>query len=149
DICRERRSQPAGCFDLQIARKYEEWGRWKEAEQEYIQAGRSGVPCVRKLALAAIQELRKHRPPDESNFELELAATYSRAGAAKEAEQHYMAAGKDRTEDERNKALTGIDSVRKSDNFNVELALAQLYSRLGAHREVEQHYTAAAKDGTA
>jgi hypothetical protein len=148
DICRARPNEPAGCFDLRLARKYEEWGRWKEAEQEYIQAGRIGAPCVRKEALEAIQQLKKHRPRDESNFELDLGETYSKEGAWKESEQHYSAAGRDRTEEEWKKPLKVIEKIRESENFNFELAVADKYKNLGALPEAEQHYSAAGKEGT-
>ena len=149
DICRPQRKEPAGCFDLRLARDYEKWERWKEAEQEYIQAGRTGAPCVRKEALEAIQKLRAHRPKDESNFEFELGQDYSARGALTEAEQHYSVAGKDRTEVERKNAREAIKAARQHENFNFELALARHYSELGAWKEAEQHYSAAGNVGTA
>src|SRR5262249_31760689 len=76
DVCRPQRNEPNGCFDLRLARKLEEWERWKEAEQEYIQAGRIGAACVRKEAFEALQRLKQHRPKDEDNFEFELGETY-------------------------------------------------------------------------
>jgi hypothetical protein len=171
DICRTQRNQPRGCFDLQLARKYEGWERWKEAEQEYIQAGRVGAPCVRKEALDALDKLNNLQPiipvsncsdqpcrttacecskrqPNDSNFEFDLGEHYRQLGASKQAEEHYASAGKDQAASEWPKTLEEIDVARQQKDFNFELALAGKYLGLGASREAEQRYSAAGKEGT-
>ncbi len=109
----QTRQQPAGMFDLQVARLYESLHRWKEAEQEYIQAGRIGAPCVKKEALAAIERLKVHRPSDEENFEFELGKFYEDDHAWKEAEQHYAAAAKDAPKPVRDLVLERLKNVRE------------------------------------
>jgi hypothetical protein len=152
--------EPAGCFDLRLARKYQEWERWKEAEQEYIQAGRIGAPCVRKEALDAIERLKLLRAKDAESSELDLADKYLSEGAWKEAEQHYAAAWKDSTGDQRNKAWEGIVAARRGCTFRIidehqkarcnsfESNIADQYYSEGSWKEAEQHYAAAGKDGT-
>jgi len=110
---RRTRTRPAGLFDLEVARLYEGHGRWKEAEQEYLQAGRIGAPCVKKEALAAIERLRIHRPPDEENFEFELGQLYEGDHDWKDAEQHYAASAKDATKTVRDKALDAVKRMRE------------------------------------
>jgi len=107
------RPEPTGMFDLQVARLYEGQGRWKEAEQEYLQAGRIGAPCVKKEALAAIERLRIHRPPDEENLEFELGRLYEGDHAWKDAEQHYAASAKDATKPVRDKALDAVKRMQE------------------------------------
>lgn len=150
DICRDQRNEPRGCFDLRLARNFEEWGRWKEAEQEYIQAGRIGAPCVRKEAIQAIRNLKQNRQKDAENFELEVGKKYSGEGSWKEAERHYSAAGTDSTTDERFEALNGITAARKAGRAeNFELSVADEYFKEGAWKEAEQYYLAAGKGTTA
>ncbi len=105
--------QPAGMFDLQVARLYENLHRWKEAEQEYLQAGRIGAPCVKKEVLAAIERLKIHRASDEENFEFELGKVYKDSHRWKEAEQHYTAAAKDAPKPVRDQALEDVKRVRE------------------------------------
>jgi hypothetical protein len=107
------RRQPAGMFDLQVARLYESLNRWNEAEQEYIQAGRIGAPCVKKEALAAIERLKIHRPSDEENFEFELGTFYEDDHAWKEAEQHYASAAKDAPKPVRDLVLARLKNVHE------------------------------------
>ena len=110
---RKVRPEPAGMFDLEIARRYEKQSRWKEAEQEYLQAGRVGAPCVKKEALAAIERLSAHRPSDEENFESELGRFYEDNHNWKEAEQHYGTAAKDAPKPVRDRAMQDVKRVRE------------------------------------
>ena len=104
--------QPNGMFDLEVARFYEQQDRWKEAEQEYLQAGRVGTREIKQEAITAIQRLKNHRPSEPENFEFELAELYKEKGAWKEAEQHYAAAAKDAPKPVRDRALSGIKEAR-------------------------------------
>ena len=106
-------------FDLKVARFYEQQERWKEAEQEYLQAGRIGAPCVKKEAIAAIQRLKNHRPSEAENFEFDLAELYKERGAWKEAEQHYAVAAKDAPKPVRDRALSGIKEARDHRRFEI------------------------------
>jgi hypothetical protein len=107
------RRQPAGMFDLEAARRYEKLSRWKEAEQEYLQAGRVGAPCVRKEALAAIERLSVHRSADYENFDFELGKMYEDNHEWKDAEQHYAAAAKDAPRAVRDRLLLDVKRVRE------------------------------------
>jgi hypothetical protein len=86
--CGRRAHDPRAYLISKLQNSYESHGRWKDAEQEYLQAGRIGAPCVKKEALAAIERLRIHRPPDEDNFEFELGQLYEGDHDWKDAEQH-------------------------------------------------------------
>jgi len=147
DICRLRPKEPPGCFDLRLARKYEDWQQWKDAEQEYIQAGRIGARCVRIEALAAIERLKARRPKD-ANFELDLGDMYFGNGWWKEAERHYVAAGKDATEAQRKEVLEKIEAARAADG-SFELDLGNLLFNKGWWKDAEKHYASAEKEGTA
>ena len=107
------RQQPAGTFDLEVARSYETQHRWREAEQEYVQAGRVGAPCIKKEAFAAIERLKIHRPSDQENLELELGKLYEEEHSWKEAEQHYAASAKDGAGPIRAGALEAVKRMRK------------------------------------
>ncbi len=48
-----------GEFELQTAREYEKSGRWKDAEQMYLQAGRAGNTAAKQEALAGIGRVRE------------------------------------------------------------------------------------------
>jgi hypothetical protein len=100
-------------FDLEVARRYEKQSRWKEAEQEYLQAGRVGAPCVKKEALAAIERLSVHRPSDEESFESELGKFYEDSQDWKDAERHYAAAVKDAPKPVRDRALQDVKRVHE------------------------------------
>ncbi len=104
--------RPAGIFDLEAARRYENLSRWKEAEQEYLQAGRVGAPYIKKEALAAIGRLSVHRPADYENFDFELGKMYEDNHHWKEAEQHYAAAAKDAPRPVRDRILLDVKRVR-------------------------------------
>jgi len=104
--------EPAGMFDLQLGKFYEKQERWKEAEQEYVQAGRIGAPGVKKEALAAIERLKIYRPSDNENFEFDLAKLYEDGEHWQEAEQHYAAAAKGETKQVRDLALQGVQRAR-------------------------------------
>jgi hypothetical protein len=109
----KERSQPAGMFDLEAGKRYEKQSRWKEAEQEYLQAGRVGAPSVKKEALAAIERLSAHRSSDEENFESELGKFYEDGRNWKEAEQHYGAAAKDASKPVRDRAMQDVKRVHE------------------------------------
>jgi hypothetical protein len=102
---------PAGMFDLELAKRYEKQLRWKEAEQEYLQAGRIGSPSVKKEVLAAIERLSIHRPSDDESFESELGKFYEDEKDWKDAEQHYAAASKDAARPLRDRALRDVARV--------------------------------------
>jgi hypothetical protein len=104
----EHRQQPAGMFDLQLGKFYEESHRWKEAEEEYIQAGRVGAPPVKEEALAAIQRLKTRRTSDDESFEFDLAKVYEDEKKWKDAEEQYIAAGKAGSKLVRTQALEGV-----------------------------------------
>jgi hypothetical protein len=114
DACvpRTARSQLAGMFDLEAARRYEKLSRWKEAEQEYLEAGRIGAPCVKKEALAAIERLNIYRSADYENFDFELGKMYEDNHEWKDAEQHYAAAAKDAPKPVRDRILLDVKRVR-------------------------------------
>jgi hypothetical protein len=107
------RPQPPGIFDLEVAMSYENQARWKEAEQEYLQAGRVGAPDVKKEALAAIERLRTHHPSDEENPESDLGKLYEDIHDWKDAEQHYVAAAKDAPKPVRDLALKNVQRVHE------------------------------------
>jgi len=100
-------------FDLDLARQYEKQSRWKEAEQEYLQVGRIGAPCIKKEALAAIERLSVHRPSDEESLESELGKLYEDIEDWKDAEQHYSAAAKDAPKPIRDAALRNVARVHE------------------------------------
>jgi len=102
------RPQPQGAFDLDVAKQYEKQSRWKEAEQEYLQAGRIGAPCIKKEALAGIERLSVHRSADEESFESELGKLYEELEDWKDAEQHYSQAAKDAPKPIRDVALKNV-----------------------------------------
>lgn len=124
-----QKQPPAGMFDLQVAQSYEKQERWKEAEQEYLQAGRVGAPCVKKEALAALDRLKKHRPSDRENFDFELAKLYEDEHQWPEAEQHYAAAAKGETKVVRDAALDGVK--RAGDHLRVEHFVGEFDRWLG------------------
>jgi hypothetical protein len=105
--------QPAGMFDLEVARRYEKQSRWKEAEQQYLQAGRVGAPCLRKEALAAIERLSVHHTSDEENFESDLGKFYEDIQDWKDAEQHYAAGAMDAPKPIRDRALQNIAKAQE------------------------------------
>jgi hypothetical protein len=105
--------QPQGAFDLDVARLYEKQFRWKEAEQEYLQAGRIGATCIKKEALAGIERLSAHRPADEESFESELGKLYEEIGDWKDAELHYSQAAKDAPKPIRDVALKNVARVHE------------------------------------
>lgn len=104
---------PAHVFDLEAARRYEKQSRWKEAEQEYLQAGRTGEPWVKEEALAALDRLGAHRSADYENFDFELGKMYEDDHKWKDAEQHYVAAAKDAPKPVRDRLLLDVERVRK------------------------------------
>jgi hypothetical protein len=104
--------RPAGAFDLELAKRYEKMSRWKEAEQEYIQAARVGAPCIAKEALAAVERLKFNRASDDQVFDLDLARKYEAMHEWKDAEQHYAAAGKDAPLNVREESLDGAARMR-------------------------------------
>lgn len=106
-------AQPAGMFDLEAARRYERLSRWKEAEQEYLQAGRAGTPWIKKEALAALDRLSEHRSADYENFDFELGKMYEDIHDWKDAEQHYAAAAKDAPRPARDRILLDVKRVRE------------------------------------
>ena len=105
--------QPEGAFDLEVARRYEKQSRWKEAEQEYLQAGRIGAPCIKKEALAGIERLSPHRASDDESFESELGKLYEELGDWKAAEQHYSQAATDAPKSARDIALKNVARVHE------------------------------------
>jgi len=104
-------SQPPGMFDLDVAKRYEKQSRWKEAEQEYLQAGRAGAPCVKREALSAFERISAHRRSDDEEFESELGKFYEDEHEWKEAEQHYAATAKDAPKSVRDRALENVARV--------------------------------------
>jgi hypothetical protein len=106
------KAEPAGRFDLEAARAYERLSRWKEAEQEYLQAGRLGPPWIEQEAFAAIERLSIHRSADFENFDFELGKLYEDNKEWKEAEQHYAAAAKEAPRPVRQRILLDVERVR-------------------------------------
>lgn len=105
-------AQPPGMFDLEVARRYESLSRWKEAEQEYLQAGKAGPPWMKQEALSAIERLSVHRSADFENFDFELGKMYEDNKDWKDAEQHYAAAAKDAPRPVRDRILLDVERVR-------------------------------------
>jgi hypothetical protein len=104
--------QPPGMFDLEAARRYESLSRWKEAEQEYLQAGKAGPPWIKQEALSAIERLNVHRSADYENLDFELGKMYEDNEEWKDAEQHYAAAAKDAPRPVRDRILLDLKRVR-------------------------------------
>lgn len=104
-------AQVQGLFDLNVAQQYEEESHWKEAEQEYLQAGRVGPPCVQIEAMDGIKRISAHRASGEESFEFELGKFYENAHDWKDAEQHYAAAATDGTQFQRDSALKNVARV--------------------------------------
>lgn len=104
--------QPPGMFDLEAARRYEGLSRWKEAEQEYLQAGKAGPLWMKQEALSAIERISVHRSADYENYDFELGKMYEDNKEWKDAEQHYSAAAKDAPRPVRDRILLDVERVR-------------------------------------
>ena len=102
-----------GSLDLEIASALERHRRWKEAEEQYLQAAKTGTLDVKRRALEGIERLESSRPSDVDHFEFDLAKFYEDQHSWKEAEQHYAAAAIGGPKNIRDQALAGLTRVHR------------------------------------
>lgn len=113
DCSNIRWTKKAGSFDLQMGKCYEQQWRWKEAEQEYLQAGRVGTVDVKNEAFAGLQRIAIHHSSDVDSAESDLGKFYEDRDEWKEAEQHYTASAKDLNGERRTSVLTTAAKVHE------------------------------------